>query len=235
MFKRRFRLPSPALVISMVALSLVLGGTAVAASTAKHSDKKADTKLIKQLAPTLSVKHATTADSATNATNATNATSAANAANASQLGGVAATGYQRSTLPPGKTETGVFSAWGQASSAGGYLADGVTYPVPLAADLTTGNWVFLPENTTSATHCPGIGQADPGYLCFYEEGTGNTALINVFDPTTGNDGLSKIGFDMYYGYDAAGPGWSYGEWAVTAPTTALKRTAAREPSGHPNP
>ena len=28
MFKRRFRLPSPALVISMVALSLVLGGTA---------------------------------------------------------------------------------------------------------------------------------------------------------------------------------------------------------------
>src|SRR5262249_14886584 len=53
--KRRFRLPSPALVISMIALSLVLGGTAVAASTAKHSDKKADIKLIKKLAPTLSV------------------------------------------------------------------------------------------------------------------------------------------------------------------------------------
>jgi hypothetical protein len=58
MFKRRFRLPSPVLVISMIALSLVLGGTAVAASTAGHADKKADTKLIKKLAPTLSVKHA---------------------------------------------------------------------------------------------------------------------------------------------------------------------------------
>jgi hypothetical protein len=58
MFKRRFRLPSPALVISMVALSLVLGGTAVAASTATHGDKKADIKLIKKLAPSLSVKHA---------------------------------------------------------------------------------------------------------------------------------------------------------------------------------
>ena len=46
MSKRRFRLPSPALVISMVTLSLVLGGTAVAA-TATHGDKKADTKLIK--------------------------------------------------------------------------------------------------------------------------------------------------------------------------------------------
>jgi hypothetical protein len=72
MFKRRFRLPSPALVISMITLTLVLGGTAVAASTAKHSDKKADTKLIKTLAPTLSVKHAKTANSATSATNATN-------------------------------------------------------------------------------------------------------------------------------------------------------------------
>src|SRR6266496_3579561 len=60
MFKRRFRLPSPALVISMVTLSLVLGGTAVAASTATHKDKKADTKLIKKLAPSLSVKHAKT-------------------------------------------------------------------------------------------------------------------------------------------------------------------------------
>ena len=74
MLKRRFRLPSPALVISMVTLSLVLGGTAVAATATTHKDKKADTKLIKQLAPTRSVKHAKTADSATNATNATNAT-----------------------------------------------------------------------------------------------------------------------------------------------------------------
>jgi hypothetical protein len=59
MFKRRFRLPSPALVISTVTLSIVLGGTAVAATVS--GDKKADTKLVKQLAPSLSVKHATTA------------------------------------------------------------------------------------------------------------------------------------------------------------------------------
>jgi hypothetical protein len=84
MFKRRFRLPSPALVISMITLSLVLGGTAVAATTA-HGDKKADIKLIKKLAPTLSVKRAKTANNAThaaNATNATHATSADSATNA---------------------------------------------------------------------------------------------------------------------------------------------------------
>jgi hypothetical protein len=76
MFKRRFRLPSPALVISMVTLSLVLGGTAVAASTAKHSDAKADKALINKMAPSLKVKYAKTAGSAATAANATHATSA---------------------------------------------------------------------------------------------------------------------------------------------------------------
>jgi hypothetical protein len=109
MFKRRFRLPSPALVVSMITLSLVLGGTAFAATTATHKDKKADTKLIKKLAPTLSVKHAKTANNATNAVNATNAThatsantatsatnatNATNASNAANLGGLAPSAYQ---------------------------------------------------------------------------------------------------------------------------------------------
>jgi hypothetical protein len=58
MFKRRFRLPSPAIVISMVALSLVLGGTAVAAGTGGHADAAADKALVKKLSPTLSVKNA---------------------------------------------------------------------------------------------------------------------------------------------------------------------------------
>ena len=64
MLRRHFRLPSPALVISMVALALVLGGTAVAATVGADPDAKADTKLVKNLAPTLSVKHAKSADTA---------------------------------------------------------------------------------------------------------------------------------------------------------------------------
>src|SRR5262249_22075299 len=81
-------------------LSLVLGGTAVAATTTTHKDARADSALVKKLSPSLSVKHAKTAghatsavnatnavntthaNSATTATNATNATNAANAANA---------------------------------------------------------------------------------------------------------------------------------------------------------
>jgi hypothetical protein len=77
--KRRFRLPSPALVLSMVALSIVLGGTAFAAGVTKapkHADAKADKALIRKMAPSLGVTHAKTADSATNATNATTAKTA---------------------------------------------------------------------------------------------------------------------------------------------------------------
>jgi hypothetical protein len=105
---RRFRPPSPAFVIATVALFAALGGTSFAATkviASTHKDKKADTKLVKKLAPTLSVKHAKTADSATtaasathatsaaNATNATNATNAANATNAGKLGGIPAANY----------------------------------------------------------------------------------------------------------------------------------------------
>ena len=79
----RFRLPSPALVLAAAALTVALGGTAFAAGSAGHPDAKADTKLIKKLAPSLSVKHAKTADSATNATHATSADSATNATSSS--------------------------------------------------------------------------------------------------------------------------------------------------------
>ena len=57
MSKRRIPVPSPALVIATLALALVLGGTAVAAT---GGDTAADTKLVRKLAPTLSVKNATT-------------------------------------------------------------------------------------------------------------------------------------------------------------------------------
>ena len=82
MFKLRFRLPSPALVVAMVTLSLVLGGTAVATTTATHKDARADSVLVKKLAPSLSVKHAKTADNATSAVNATNAVNATHATSA---------------------------------------------------------------------------------------------------------------------------------------------------------
>src|SRR5215471_7095456 len=88
--------------VAYLALFFALGGTAGAATTVTattHKDAKADTKLVKNLAPSLSVKHAKTADSATSAASAThattadNATNAASATNAADLGGHPASAY----------------------------------------------------------------------------------------------------------------------------------------------
>lgn len=128
MFKRRLRLPSPALVISMVALSLVLGGTAVAAHTAARSDTKAIRALIEQMAPTLSVKYAKTTSSASTAVNATNAT---NAANATELGAQPASyyahaGHEAIQLVGGTGEPAFRNRWknyGGAWSHAGFWKD----------------------------------------------------------------------------------------------------------------
>ena len=95
------------------------------------------------------------------------------------------------------------------------MADGVTFPVPLPADLPAPGMVFLPEGTASATHCSGIGHADPGWLCIYEVSHGNSTFNNAFDPTTGFDGISKYGFSIYLSFVAAGSAWAYGQWDVT--------------------
>jgi hypothetical protein len=110
MLKRHMRRPSGSTVIACTALFVALGGTGYAATSL--SAVKAETKLVKRLAPSLSVKysksagkaksattalgaetattatyattagHASSADNATDATNATNATDATDATNA---------------------------------------------------------------------------------------------------------------------------------------------------------
>jgi hypothetical protein len=97
--KRRLRTPSPAFVVSLIALFVALGGTTYAATrlpansvgtlqlkNGAVTNKKVAKKLIVYgakaaviAAAAIDADHANTADTATNATNATNAIQAANA------------------------------------------------------------------------------------------------------------------------------------------------------------
>jgi hypothetical protein len=82
--------PSPALIVAIVALVAGLAGNAVAASSSDNKqDKKIAnkeaTKVVKKLAPGLSVKFATTAGTAVSATNADLASHATNASSADTI------------------------------------------------------------------------------------------------------------------------------------------------------
>jgi hypothetical protein len=180
MFKRRFHLPSPALVISMIALGLVLGGTSFAASKtvlAKHKDAKADTKLVKKLAPSLSVKHAktagsaatathattagsaTTATHATSADSATNATNATTAGNANNLGGkppseyVPSSALQRGTFILSSGTTGkVLFTDGPLSVTADCVVVAGALTVNVNVISTVDNWIwFSTHELTAAT------------------------------------------------------------------------------------
>lgn len=164
-------------------------------------------------------KHATNADSATAATNAAHAT------NADQLGGVGAGAYQQygATLPSGQTESGEWGAGGDA--AGGYPNAGAgarafpQYPVPLGFAIDGTHAIYVSGAT--ATHCPGAGQADPGYLCVYQTTiqSGNTPNSStIFNPDAGgSSGAGKYGFSIFLSAFTGGVWYVGGVYSVTAP------------------
>src|SRR6478672_10308357 len=191
MFKRRFRLPSPALVISMITLSLVLGGTAVAASTATHKDKKADVKLIKKLAPTLSVKHAKTANSANAATHATSADSATNASHASTAD-TATTAKSLSTLAGGKSEGGYWSYVAKNIATGDFTSSTISFQQALASAPTPH---LIRIGGLPPTGCSGTATAPvaaPGHLCMWETYALGVGVIDIYDFVSGNYNTANI-------------------------------------------
>src|SRR6476619_2637277 len=159
MFKLRFRLPSPALVVAMVTLSLVLGGTAVATTTATHEDARADSVLVKKLAPSLSVRHAKTADnaiSAVNATNAVNATHATSADNAiSAVNATNAVNATHATSADNATNATNANNATTAQTANVAKAIGaVTYVKGTVRDAPANGGSGFAESTESDAFCP---------------------------------------------------------------------------------
>src|SRR6266571_4015381 len=150
MFKHRLRAPSPAFVISLIALFLALGGTSYAATKViltKHKDAKADTTLVKRLAPSLSVKHAKTANNAANATNATSAVNATHATSADSA--TNATNATSATNATNATNATTAQTANVANAIGA-----VTYVKGTVRDAPANGGSGYAESTESDAFCP---------------------------------------------------------------------------------
>ncbi len=231
----RFR-PSPALAVAIVALAVALSGTAVAATNAlvsgdslikpnslsgnrlkNHTVTGTQVNLAKlgkvpKAAKADTAKTATTATSAGSATNATNAThastadTATNATNATN----AASAASLTPLASGHSESGFYTA---AAGATGWVGQGITYTQPLSTPIDDGNIIWNKAGATSS-HCSGLGHADQGYLCLYDNEESPSGITTTAFYSTGFSSPS-VGAILYWYLPSAG--FVSGEYTVTAP------------------
>lgn len=123
-------------------------------------------------------------------------------------------------LESGETETGIFAAagGGPGTAAGQVMTANINFVQPLSAALDFNHTVVLKKNESSASHCPGVGEAAPGYLCVY---VGYESAASIYtpveNPQTGNAGTGTDGANAYAETLATGAGAVSGTWAVTAP------------------
>jgi hypothetical protein len=127
-------------------------------------------------------------------------------------------GVVPSTLASGHSESGTYSV---AGFEGGYMTEGVTFPVPLASPLGEPRVVWLAHGTPRTEGCPGVGSAAPGYLCVYEE-LGEfgkpDAKIHPVSTHLGSPGADAYGFMFFLDVEGSEKAaYSYGSWTVTAP------------------
>jgi hypothetical protein len=118
------------------------------------------------------------------------------------------------------TETGTW-AFGAVPSPAAFVSVPISFPIPLADELSETQVHFLAKGAAPTTECPGTAaapQAEPGNLCVYtrqlsEELEGE---LQVFlRPGGGGEGAGTAGSVLVFGnpkQEANG----FGTWAVTA-------------------
>jgi hypothetical protein len=79
------------------------------------------------------------------------------------------------------------------------------------------NVITLKQNESSAAHCPGEGQAAPGYFCAYVAYEAGASFFSPFEnPGTGGNGTGVDGASAFAKTTGTGTGALAGTWAVTA-------------------
>jgi hypothetical protein len=228
MFK--WHTPSPALVVAFIALLVAVGGAAFAAIPDKagvvHSCYQKNGGGLRVVDTT---KHGS----------AGKCRKSEKALTWSQRGPIGAQGLQGAqgalgtpgppgrsaltALQPGESESGAWGLGGTATSTSQLFLTAATFPIPLGAGLSASHVVYVASGT-QVTHCAGVGQADSGYLCVYEQGLRNVApdfVTPIQRPTStvlteaGNAGAERNGFLVVLYSKEAGNVQGWGTWTVT--------------------
>jgi hypothetical protein len=213
MLRLGLRHPTPALVVSTVALILALGGTSYAAFSLPANS--VGTRQIKNRAVTLAkiapaTQHALTKVGAQG--------------NPGPQGVQGPQGPQGNPgpfpakLPSAQTLTGAFHAGGTAVASNALTGSYISFAFPLASAPTVN---LISHGSASTAACPGSlsnPQAAPGNFCFYESTPLNVSFIGFGDPV-GNIGgaFSRFGGNVNIFSAGSGDFADGGSWAVTAP------------------
>jgi hypothetical protein len=234
--------PSPAMAVACVALFVALGGGAYAAATINGKSIKNGTITPNKIkARSLSgsqfrangiggpsIKESTLGE-VPKAKAAQTATSATTATNATQLGGQAATAYQRygSTIPAGQTVTGSFGCYQESAQPAPACRVVESLPLPAPVALNDGTVNFAGGGTgfdaaDADPTCQGNATnpaAPAGKVCLYfanRINPGGSVLVGQGNVVSGTSGTN--GFEVQLTSGGALPILSLeGTWAYTAP------------------
>jgi hypothetical protein len=119
-------------------------------------------------------------------------------------------------LPSGQSQSGAFSAAAGNSGAGGWLGFAINFPRSLTTAIDEANIVDT-GNAADPAHCPGPGQAAPGYLCLYSNARSNVGEIYGYSTSGPYASIpGSVGIGLYVPVTGSQP-YVDGIWTVTAP------------------
>lgn len=205
---QRLRKPEPfgkaGLTVAILALVLAMVGGAWAAGGLTANQKKEVTKIAKKFAGAAGPEGKQGLPGA-NGANGTNGRDGA-------TGQTGQPGPLVETLPSGKSETG---AWNYFDPGAGVEIVTMSYPIRLAAPISTADIVLLKPEEGETADCPGTleePKAASGKLCIYQK----ELEPGVEVKTEPHFGIYPVSITTGVALFFEGPG-GYGSWAVTAP------------------
>lgn len=215
-------LPSPAMIVALLALFVAMGGSAVAMSHYLiNSTKQINPKVLKKLkgAGPAGIK------GLTGPVGPQGPAGAQGAVGPQGTQGTAGSNLTaETTLPSGQSESGTFSAgggydagheYGPGNIGYGYIGTGITYVQPLASAIPDENVIDVTKGT--APHCEGVGKAARGYLCLYDWDNNDVESAIIYSNDKGDFSTPSPGAVLYWYVFEAGEPYSGGEYTVTAP------------------